>query len=158
MQRVIWFVTFFIILAVGYYWFFIDQERVEDMNSLALRDERISGEINTVSELDRRLELKYIGHGKHLKTIQDEFKAHYDAYLDKMDSLDMVLEEVKFTMEQMEDRLLKKIDRNNVEIENVSDSFESFKRKTNRSVREIQLDISTIKDDITAINNKLEEK
>ena len=158
MQRAIWFVTFFIILAVGYYWVFVDQERQDTMIVLTESDELISDNINTVSELERRLELKYIGHGKHLQGIQDKFRAHYEIYIEKMDSIDMVIEEIKFTMQQMEDKLIKKIDRTNDAIENLSDTFESFKRKTNRTTREIQLDISTIKDDINTIYERLPEE
>ncbi len=155
MQRAIWFVAFFIILAVGYYWLFIDQERVNEMSELAKNDEIITGDINTVEELERRLELRYIGHGKHLQNIQDKFQEHYEEYQVKMDSLDMVIEEIKFLMDQMEDKLIKKIDRTDDKLENISDNFESFKRKSNRTLREIQLDISTIKDDIKSINDIL---
>ena len=158
MQRAIWFVTFFIILAVGYYWFFVDQERQNAMTVLSESDEEITDNINTVAELERRLELRYIGHGKHLKDIQDEFRAHYEVYTAKMDSIDMVFEEIKFTMQQMEDKLIKKIDRTNDAVDNLSDNFESFKRKTNRTTREIQLDISTIKDDINTIYERLPEE
>ena len=158
MQRAIWFVTFFIILAVGYYWIFVDQERQNAMAVLTESDQTITDNINTVSELERRLELRYIGHGKHLKDIQDEFRDHYKTYVAKMDSIDMVIEEIKFTMQQMEDKLIKKIDRTNDAVDNLSDTFESFKRKTNRTTREIQLDISTIKDDINTIYERLPEE
>ena len=160
MQRAIWFVTFFIILAVGYYWVFVDQKRLDTMSVLSESDEVITDNINTVTELERRLELRYLGHGKHLQNIQDEFRAHYKVYTEKMDSIDMVFEEIKFTMQQMEDKLIKKIDRTNDAVDNLSDNFESFKRKTNRTTREIQLDISTIKDDINTIYERLptEEK
>ena len=158
MQRAIWFVTFFIILAVGYYWLFVDQERQNTMSILTESDETITDNINTVSELERRLELRYVGHGKHLQGIQDEFRAHYKVYAEKMDSIDMVIEEIKFTMQQMEDKLIKKIDRTNDAVDNLSDTYESFKRKTNRTTREIQLDISTIKDDINVIYERLPEE
>tara|TARA_Y100001970_G_scaffold261746_1_gene345186 strand:- start:1346 stop:1834 length:489 start_codon:yes stop_codon:yes gene_type:complete len=158
MQRAIWFVTFFIILAVGYYWFFVDQKRLDAMAVLTESDETITDNINTVAELERRLELKYIGHGKHLQDIQNEFRDHYNKYIEKMDSIDMVFEEIKFNMQQMEDKLIKKIDRTNDAVDNLSDNFESFKRKTNRTTREIQLDISTIKDDINTIFERLPEE
>ena len=158
MQRAIWFVTFFIILAVGYYWFFVDQKRLDAMAVLTESDETITDNINTVAELERRLELKYIGHGKHLQDIQNEFRDHYNIYIEKMDSIDMVFEEIKFNMQQMEDKLIKKIDRTNDAVDNLSDNFESFKRKTNRTTREIQLDISTIKDDINTIYERLPEE
>ena len=158
MQRAIWIVTFFVILAVSYYWLFVDQERLNKMELLTKSDETITDNINTVSELERRLELRYIGHGKHLQNIQDEFRAHYKSYIEKMDSIDLVFEEIKFTMQQIEDNLVKKIDRTNDAVENLSDNFESFKRKTNRTTREIQLDISTIKDDINKIMERLPEE
>ncbi|MAV58548.1 MAG: hypothetical protein CMG07_01175 [Candidatus Marinimicrobia bacterium] len=158
MQRAIWIVTFFVIIAVSYYWLFVDQERLNKMELLTKSDETITDNINTVSELERRLELRYLGHGKHLQDIQDEFKAHYETYIEKMDSIDLVFEEIKFTMQQMEDKLVKKIDRTNDALENLSDNFESFKRKTNRTTREIQLDISTIKDDINIIMERLPEE
>ena len=158
MQRAIWIVTFFVILAVSYYWLFVDQERLNRMELLTKSDETITDNINTVSELERRLELRYIGHGKHLQDIQDEFRDHYKSYIEKMDSIDLVFEEIKFTMQQMEDNLVKKIDRTNDAVENLSDNFESFKRKTNRTTREIQLDISTIKDDINKIMERLPEE
>ena len=129
MQRAIWIVTFFVILAVSYYWLFVDQERLNKMELLTKSDETITDNINTVSELERRLELRYIGHGKHLQDIQDEFRAHYKSYIEKMDSIDLVFEEIKFTMQQMEDNLVKKIDRTNDAVENLSDNFESFKSR-----------------------------
>ena len=89
MQRAIWFVTFFIILAVGYYWVFVDQKRLDTMSVLSESDEVITDNINTVTELERRLELRYLGHGKHLQNIQDEFRAHYKVYTEKMDSIDL---------------------------------------------------------------------
>ena len=40
------------------------------MELLTKSVETITDNINTVSELERRLELRYIGHGKHLQDIQ----------------------------------------------------------------------------------------
>ena len=37
----------------------------------------------------------------------------------------MVFEEIKFTMQQMEDKLIKKIDRTNDAVDNLSDNFVS---------------------------------
>ena len=42
MQRAIWFVVFFIILAGGYYWLFIDQERVNEMGKV--KEKRVTEE------------------------------------------------------------------------------------------------------------------
>ena len=110
MQRAIWIVTFLIILAAGYYWVIIHEADVKQVEKIALRNELQSDSINTVTELQNRLELKYIGHGKHLKSIQDDFNAHYSAYLTKMDSINSIFDELDFKVQNLSDRMNKKLD------------------------------------------------
>ena len=44
MQRAIWIITFFIILAIGYYWIVVDESRTESMIDLASSDNKLSEE------------------------------------------------------------------------------------------------------------------
>ena len=71
-----------------------------------------------------RFDLRLIGHGKHLKTLQEQTHAHYDAYASKMDSIDVVFERMKLDIEQLEERLIQKLDRLNIEIIDVSELSE----------------------------------
>ena len=155
MQRAIWIITFFIILAIGYYWIVVDDTRTQRMEQLAESDEALSGDVNSTMEVHDRLEIKWIGTSKHVQTLQDETNAHYMAYAAQMDSIDIVFEEIKFTIEQLEEVLSRKIDRVKDNVRNIEDSFESFKRSTNRSIRELKQNISTIQDDIDRINEKV---
>ena len=155
MQRAIWIVTFFIIISMGYYWMVVDNTRIEKMGELAESDKELSGDVNSTVEIYDRLEKKWIGTSKHVQTLQDETHAHYEAYTAQMDSIDIVFEEIKFSIEQLEEVLIRKIDRVKDDVKNLEDGFETFKRSTNRSIRELRQNISTIQDDINTLNEKV---
>ena len=155
MQRAIWIITFFIILAIGYYWIVVDNTRIERMGELAQSDKNLSGDVNSTVEVYDRLEKKWIGTSKHVQTLQYETHAHYETYADQMDSIDIVFEEIKFSIEQLEEVLSRKIDRVKNNVKNLEDGFESFKRETNRNVRELKQNISIIQDDINRLNEKV---
>ena len=155
MQRAIWFITFFIIIAIGYYWIVVDESRTEIMEELSSSDDKLSGDVNSTLEVYDRLEKKWIGTSKHVQTLQKETHSHYKAYATKMDSINIVFEEIKFSIEQLEEVLTRKIDRVKDDVNNLDESFESYKRSTNRTIRELKQNISTIQDDINILNNKV---
>ena len=155
MQRAIWIITFFIILAIGYYWIVVDDSRTQKMVELADSDKELSGDVNSTVEIYDRLEKKWIGTSKHVQTLQKETHTHYAAYTAQMDSIDIVFEEIKFSIEHLEEVLSRKIDRVKDKVNNLEDGFETFKRSTNRSIRELKQNISTINDDINTLNEKV---
>ena len=152
MQRAIWIVTFFIIIAIGYYWMVVDDSRTKQMVELADSDAELSGDVNSTVEIYDRLEKKWIGTSKHVQTLQKETHAHYAVYGAQMDSIDIVFEEIKFSIEQLEEILTRKIDRVKDDVRNLEDSFETFKRSTKRTERDMKQKISTIQDDINTLN------
>ena len=154
-KRAIWIVTFFIIIALGYYWVVIDETRIEQMGELVHNDDKLSGDVNSTVEVYDRLEKKWVGTSKHVQTLQEETHSHYKVYSEKMDSIDIVFEEIKFSIEQLEEVLTRKIDRVKDDVNNLDDSFESYKRMTNRTIRELKQKISTIQDDINTLNEKV---
>ena len=155
MQRVIAVFTFFILLAGGYYWFVIDESRTSQMVHLESSDVSLKGDVTSTLEVHDRLELKWIGTSKHVRTLQKETHAHYEAYASKMDSIDVVFERMKLDIEQLEERLIQKLDRLNDDIRNVSDSFDSYKRTANRTAREMKNDLTTLRDDLTVMDKQL---
>ena len=152
MQRAIWIVTFFIIIAIGYYWMVVDESRTKQMVELSDSDAELSGDVNSTVEIYDRLEKKWIGTSKHVQTLQKETHAHYAVYEAQMDSIDIVFEEIKFSIEQLEEILTRKIDRVKDDVRNLEDSFETFKRSTKRAERDMKQKISTIQDDINTLN------
>jgi len=158
MQRAMAVITFLIILAGGYYWFIIDESRSNQMVELESSDVSLKGDVTSTLEVHERLELKWIGTSKHVRTLQQETYAHYNAYASKMDSIDVVFERMKLDIEHLEERLIQKLDRLNDDIRNVSESFDSYKRTANRTTREIKNDITILRDDLTAIDKQLNPK
>ena len=133
----------------------VDTTRIEKMGELAESDVELLGDVNSTVEIYDRLEKKWIGTSKHVQTLQNETHSHYAAYAMQMDSIDIVFEEIKFSIEQLEEILTRKIDRVKDDVKNLEDGFETFKRLTNRSVRELKQNISTIQDDINTLNLKV---
>ena len=152
MQRAIWIITFFIIIAIGYYWMVIDDSRTKQMVELSDSDAELSGDVNSTVEIYDRLEKKWIGTSKHVQTLQKETHTHYAVYEAQMDSIDNVFEEIKFSIEQLEEILTRNIDRVKDDVRNLEDSFETFKRSTKRAGRDMKQKISTIQDDINTLN------
>ena len=152
MQRAIWIITFFIIIAIGYYWMVVDGSRTKQMVELSDSDAELSGDVNSTVEIYDRLEKKWIGTSKHVQTLQNETHAHYAVYDAQMDSIDIVFEEIKFSIEQLEETLIRKIDRVKDDVRNLEDGFETFKRSTKREERDMKQKISTIQDDINTLN------
>ena len=101
MQRAIWIVTFFILLLIGYYWVVVDENRTKQMVDLESSDNKLSGDVNSTVEVYDRLEKKWIGTSKHVRTLQEETNAHYQAYSEKMDSINIVFEEIKYSIENL---------------------------------------------------------
>ena len=155
MQRSIWIVTFFIIISIGYYWVVVDESRTEVMGELASSDDKLLGDVTSTIEVYDRLEKKWIGTSKHVQTLQRETHNHYKIYAEKMDSINIVFDEIKFTIEQLEEVLSRKIDRVKEDVNIVEENFESYKRSTNRIIRELKQNISTLQDDINILNNKV---
>ena len=152
MQRAIWIITFFIIIAIGYYWMVVDDSRTKQMVELSDSDAELSGDVNSTVEIYDRLEKKWIGTSKHVQTLQKETHTHYAVYEAQMDSIDIVFEEIKFSIEQLEEILTRKIDRVKDDVRNLEDSFETFKRSTKRAERDMKQKMSTIQDDINTLN------
>ena len=152
MQRAIWIITFFIIIAIGYYWMVVDDSRTKQMVELSDSDAELSGDVNSTVEIYDRLEKKWIGTSKHVQTLQKETHAHYAVYEAQMDSIDIVFEEIKFSIEQLEEILIRKIDRVKDDVRNLEDNFETFKRSTKRAGRDMKQKISTIQDDLNTLN------
>ena len=151
-DRGIWIVICLILISGIYYWTVVDSDRQEDMDLLEVSDDSLKGDVNEWSEYYKRLEKKWIGTSKHVQTLQIETHEHYATYENKMDSIDIVFEEIKFSIKQLDEFLTQKINHVKNDITNLEDSFETYKRSTNRTIRELKQKISTIQDDINTLN------
>ena len=104
--------------------------------------------------LNKYLESNILANQQREK-LEKETHNHYKAYAAQMDSINIVFEEIKFSIEQLEEVMTRKIDRVKDNVNNLEDSFESYKRSTNRTIRELKRNISTVQDDIKTLNEKV---
>ena len=156
-DRGVWiFLTVLTLLGL-YYWTVVDQDRVEKMGSLQESDFTLSGDVNEWSEVYNRLELKYIGISKHVKTLQDETNEHYKAYNAKVDSINSTFERLEFKLDQINESLTDRLEDLNESLESLSEEFSSYKRTTQRDVRKINKSLESIKEDIDTIKKELDD-
>ena len=106
--------------------------------------ESVSKEQNKQGEIIRIQDDKLIYQGFKLDSLKKTYGDFLVKYKIKMDSIDLALEQLKFSMERMDDRLTQKDKKLEEDILNVSELFDSFKRKTNRDLRQVKNDIKTI--------------
>ena len=147
----IWITIFLIVTAGLYYYFTIDSQRVIKMDDLGKKDVELKDDYNSTVSRYHDFDLRLIGHGKHLQSMQSTLDAHRKAYSEKMDSINLVFEEVKYLIEDLESRFTKKINRVSDDVRNLTDSFDSYKRSSKRDFREIQHDISSIQDELKEV-------
>ena len=157
-QRIVVFILFFVVLSLAYYWIVIDEDRTVKMDTLVDSDQELKQDYNATTEKYDRFDLRLIGHGKHLQSLQEETEAHYAGYTAKMDSIDIAFERVKLDIEQMEDRLTQKLDRLRDNITDLEDSFTSYKSTSNRKYNALKLAVDNNRNDINALDAKVNPK
>jgi len=157
-DRSIWIVIFVIILSGLYYWTVVDSDRVEEMKTLEESDFDLSGDVTEWSEAYKRLELKWRGTSKHVKTLQNETNNHYKAYDAKVDSINNIFDRIEYKIDQMNETLTERLEDLTSELENLNEEFSSFKRATQRDGMKVRKNIEAIQEELKALNIKIDEK
>tara|TARA_B100000900_G_scaffold60392_1_gene45833 strand:- start:692 stop:1228 length:537 start_codon:yes stop_codon:yes gene_type:complete len=133
-----------IFLALGILFFMVIPESKKNLTDSTESQNEIVMAQNKISEITEKQDNKWIYQGFKLDSLKAELINHIDIYNKKIDSLDLVIEQVKFSMERMDDRLTQKDKVLEEEITRVSDLFDAYKRKTNRDLRQIKNDLKSI--------------
>ena len=156
-DRTIWIAIVLLALSGLYYWIVVDQNRLTEMENLETSDFELTGDVTEWSEAYKRLELKWRGTSKHVKTLQEETHSHYNKYNAKVDSINNAFERLEFKLDQINENLSNRIDNVGDDLESLSEEFSSYKRTTQRDVRKINKTLEGLREDIDAINKRLEE-
>ena len=156
-DRTIWIAIVLLALSGLYYWIVVDQNRLTEMENLETSDFELTGDVTEWSEAYKRLELKWRGTSKHVRTLQEETHSHYDKYNAKVDSINNAFERLEFKLDQINENLSNRIDNVGDDLESLSEEFSSYKRTTQRDVRKINKTLEGLREDIDAINKRLEE-
>ena len=156
--RGIWIVTFIIILCGLYYWVIVDEQRVQEMSSLEVNDDLLKGDVNEWSEYYNRLEKKWIGTSKHVRTLQEETSDHYTTYDAKVDSVNNTFERIEYKIDHINEMLTDRINDLSTELESLDEEFSSYKRATQRDVMKMKKRFDSIEEKLDELEKKLEEE
>ena len=156
-ERGIWIIITIIIMCGLYYWVVIDEERVVEMSELEQSDYVLSGDVNEWSESYNRLELKWRGTSKHVKTLQDETSEHYKSYEAKVDSVNNTFERIEYKIDQINEMLNDRISSLSSELESLTEEFSSYKRASQRDAMKTKKRLDALEEKLDETINKIEE-
>jgi len=157
-KRAIWVILVLMIFSGAYFWVVKLDEQEQENERLTNSDVSLKGDVNEWSESYDRLEKKWIGTSKHVRTLQDQTGAHYVAYESKVDSINNTFEKLDFKIDQLNEVLSSRIDLLKDDLESLNDEFSNYKRSSQRDLMKLKKTIELIQSDIEKINNKLEEE
>jgi len=154
-------VNILVVILVGfslYYGIIVDYKRVDTMEALSQSDEELQGHKNVIDEDYRRLDLKFIGRGKHIQSMQEDLAFLRMRLQTVRDSLGNKIEETNYVLQQVEEMLREDLRNLDSELRTLSDDLATYKRRTNRDILDMKEVISRMEDDIKALDEKMDPK
>jgi len=158
MQKLINILVVVLVVFSLYYGIIVDHRRVETMEALRQSDVELQGHKNVIDEDYRRLDLKFLGRGKHIKEMQDDIVFLRGRLQTVSDSLGNKIEETNFFLQQAEELLREDIRNMSSELRALSDDLATYKRRTNRDILDTKEVISRMEDDLKALEEKVDPK
>ena len=141
--RVLWVLVVILLFSQLIYWLIDRGDTGKNVVDTLTRIDKVVDVQNNTDEKIRIQDDKLIYQGYKLDSLKTSYAAFLVRYNQKMDSLDLALEQIQFAMDRMNERLTQKDKQLEEDIENVTDLFETYKRKTNRDLRQLKNDIKT---------------
>ena len=160
-NRILWVLVALLILSQLIYWLI---DRGGTGKNVANTLDRISLVTNIQNNTDEKIRIqddKLIYQGYKLDSLKTTYAAFLIQYNDKMDSLDLALEQMQFAMDRMNERLTQKDKMLEESISDLTELFETYKRKTNRDLRQTKNDIKSILErinELTFFDKRIPEK
>ena len=155
MQKLI---NILVVILVGfslYYGIIVDHKRVDTMEALSQSDVELQGHKNVIDEEYRRLDLRFIGRGKHIQRMQENLVFLHMRLQTVRDSLGNKIEETNYLIQQVEEMLREDIRNLDDELRALTDDLATYKRRTNRDIFDMKEVISRMEDDIKALDEKV---
>jgi len=156
-DKVIFGLMIILLAGGGYiqYTYTLVMERMDVMEKKQLKH---VDEVNAdFSEELRKLNLQFIGRGKHLQKAQKDIVANTDLIHQTTDSLNSMIEDVEYSLAEFKRATEKQFKSVNQDIQDQQDAFDSQRRRTNRRFSDIEQNITLIQNDLKKINDQLAE-
>ena len=155
MQKVHSVLMFLMIIGMIAIGIFMRDELRTEQAGIKTQSEDLDQEVNSAVEKHDRFDLKLLGHGKHLATMQKETNAHYAAYKKKVEEIGEEFDRVALRIDDLEETITQKLDRLSDQITILSEEFATNKRTQNRANRQTKMDIKDLGAQIESLDRQL---
>ena len=145
-----------VLIGVAGYFQYIATNMIVRMDELNKNDsEHVDVVHNEFREDLRKLNLQFIGRGKHLQKAQRDIIANtkYIEYV--TDSLGNAIQEVQYNLDELDRKVAKQFANVEDDIQDLTDSFNRERRRSKSERTEIKQTITVMQSEIKVLNDKV---
>ena len=145
-----------VLIGVAGYFQYIATNMIVRMDQLNKNDsEHVDVVHNEFREDLRKLNLQFIGRGKHLQKAQQDIIANtkYIEYV--TDSLGNAIQEVQYNLDELDRTVAKQFANIEDDIQDLTDSFNRERRRSKSERAEIKQTITVMQSEIKVLNDKV---
>ena len=145
-----------VLIGVAGYFQYIATNMIVRMDQLNKNDsEHVDVVHNEFREDLRKLNLQFIGRGKHLQKAQQDIIANtkYIEYV--TDSLGNAIQEVQYNLDELDRKVAKQFANVEDDIQDLTDSFNRERRRSKSERTEIKQTITVMQSEIKVLNDKV---
>ena len=145
-----------VLIGVAGYFQYMATNMIARMDELNKNDvEHVDVVHNEFREDLRKLNLQFIGRGKHLQKAQQDIIANtkYIEYV--TDSLGNAIQEVQYNLDELDRTVSKQFANVEDDIQDLTDSFNRERRRSKSERAEIKQTITAMQSEIKALNDKV---
>ena len=145
-----------VLIGVAGYFQYIATNMIVRMDQLNKNDsEHVDVVHNEFREDLRKLNLQFIGRGKHLQKAQQDIIAN-TKYIDYVtDSLGNAIQEVQYNLDELDRTVAKQFANVEDDIQDLTDSFNRERRRSKSERAEIKQTITVMQSEIKVLNDKV---
>ena len=145
-----------VLIGVAGYFQYIATNMIVRMDELNKNDsEHVDVVHNEFREDLRKLNLQFIGRGKHLQKAQQDIISNtkYIEYV--TDSLGNAIQEVQYNLDELDRKVTKQFANVEDDIQDLTDSFNRERRRSKSERAEIKQTITVMQSEIKVLNDKV---
>ena len=145
-----------VLVGVAVYFQFMATDMITRMDELNKNDEEHVDVVHNEFRKDlRKLNLQFIGRGKHLQKAQQDIIANtkYIEYV--TDSLGNAIQVVQYNLDELDRKVTKQFSNVEDDIQDLTDSFNRERRRSKSERGEIKQTITAMQSEIKALNDKV---
>ena len=145
-----------VLIGVAGYFQYIATNMIVRMDQLNKNDsEHVDVVHNEFREDLRKLNLQFIGRGKHLQKAQQDIikNTKYIEYV--TDSLGNAIQEVQYNLDELDRKVAKQFANVEDDIQDLTDSFNRERRRSKSERAEIKQTITVMQSEIKVLNDKV---